>query len=153
MIDSYRQATMDSIADRIEAWVQSLEWISFIRRITVDQRQWIRRTEQLWLAVYESVLSSPSAEAAEILLRYESIYTVYVRLGSNSSSSELNQAVEGIAILEAQVPGPWRNLMEHLEQASGVGIGDDELLHLSMEHHDCLWLDGHKRRLRRYRGY
>ncbi|KAL9594359.1 MAG: hypothetical protein Q9219_007073 [cf. Caloplaca sp. 3 TL-2023] len=148
-IESRRQASNAPIEERIERWVQSVS-LGF-RLITSDERQWIRRTEYLWLAVYDAALQSPGYQVARALLPWHSVYDIYGALVYPSSRS-VDKAADAIRDLEIHVSEPWWDLMEHLEKASEIGIGDGEFKILGFKRMNYPWLDEHKQRLRRYWG-
>ncbi|KAI4189854.1 MAG: hypothetical protein L6R41_001171 [Letrouitia leprolyta] len=109
----------------IQNWAQGLRSIRYSNApITSDQRQWILRTELLWLRLIYAALRLRSRQSANILLEYESLYDIWYALKDYHLA---NSAAEGVLILETQVLGPWRNLMDHLDHADEIGIGDDEL--------------------------
>ena len=108
--------------------------------------------EFVWLAVYDAVLQSPRPETARALLRWRSVYEVYSTLTS-SSSSIVSRAADYISYLEIHVSGPWRDVQEHLEKRSDVGIGDQKLLWLEVKRMTASWLDEYEQQLKTYLGW
>lgn len=154
VIESHRQAASIPVGDQIDTWVRDLTSFGlFGPPLTPDQRRWIRRTEDLWLVVHDAVIASPSAQTIEALVNTCSIYEMYVFCKSPSTET-IDHTVNHMTILETQVPRPWMTLMDHMDQAGSLGIGDDELMGLFISRFsNYQWLHERKARLRSHRGH
>ncbi|KAI4182001.1 MAG: hypothetical protein LQ346_006661 [Caloplaca aetnensis] len=93
------------------------------RSLSPEQKEWMRRTELLWIAVYDAVLNTADDQNARILPRYSSIYYMYGNF-KYASRGTVEQTVDDIAVLGRQVPVAWSALMEHMDGASNIGIDD-----------------------------
>lgn len=153
-IESRRQAASRPVEEQIDTWVQSLRNLrTFGGPVTQDQKQWIRRTEHLWLAVYDAALASPDAQVVDALVDCTSIYGIYQNCNSRHMDV-VGRATRHIRDLETRIPRPWSALMEHMDQAGSIGIDDEGLSTLFVDRYfRHQWLDERKARLRSYRGY
>ncbi|KAL8917476.1 MAG: hypothetical protein Q9208_007921 [Pyrenodesmia sp. 3 TL-2023] len=96
------------------------------RPLSPEQKQWMRRTEHLWIDIYDAILDACNAQNAPVLTRYSSIYYMYANF-KFGSEGKVQETVKDIGILEAQVPVAWSALMEHVDRAGSVGIRDEQL--------------------------
>lgn len=119
---------------------------------TQGQTQWVRRAEELWLAVFDAVLDSPNAQTVKALARYSSIYEMY-SLYNSRSRRIAEHTGDHMRTLETRVSRPWSALMEHLDEAGTVGIGDLKLEGSKIDpfaHRP--WLEKRRDRLRAHLG-